>query len=408
MFEYVGADSEIGVHQATLGEGVSCRIVISANSSWNVINFRAGLIRTLINAGHEVVAAAPADEHSARIADLGCRYVPLPIDRKGTSPHRDLVLFARYVRLMRRERPHVYLGYTIKPNIYGSLAAHACGVPTINTVSGLGTAFISDTWITRVARQLYRRAFARSHTVFFHNEDDLRLFVDTRLVAGDRAALVPGSGIDTSKFRPEKRAVNRNGFCFLLVARLLWDKGIGEFVEAARRVRREVPEARFQLLGPIDSNNRSAVDRASLDRWASEGLVEYLGVRDDVRSAIAAADCVVLPSYREGLPRSLLEAAAMAKPLIATDVPGCRQLVKHDENGLLCRVRDDAHLSERMLALIAMSPERREAMGRAGRAKAEQEFDEAAVISRYLATVAEAATLETAPEVQGTESRVTP
>src|SRR3954469_12978789 len=370
------------------------RVVISINTAWNIANFRAGLIRALQAHGWEVVAIAPPDEHAQRLIDMGCRFVPLEMDNKGTNPARDARLFLRYLRTLRRERPAAFLGYTIKPNVYGSLAAHSLGIPVINNVSGLGTAFIRDTWITRVGKGLYRlalrgpqTAFFQTETtrsVFFQNEDDRLVFVDNKLVAPDRTALVPGSGIDLQRFKPAEAPRRHQGFRFLLIARLLYDKGVEEFVDAARLIKTTHPQARCALLGFLDAENRTAVSRDDVDRWVSEGIIEYLGSSDDVRPFIAEADCVVLPSYREGTPRTLLEAAAMAKPLIATDVPGCREVVEDGQNGFVCRVKDARDLAAKMMAMMEMAPADRRAMEEASRKKMERQFDEQFVIDAYL------------------------
>jgi glycosyltransferase involved in cell wall biosynthesis len=363
-------------------------ILISINAAWNILNFRLGLIRALQAEGYRVVALAPPDAWSGRFAELGIEYHPIEIDRQGVSPLRDARLFARYYRILRRIRPDAYLGYTAKPNVYGSLAAQALGIPVINNVSGLGTAFIRQGLLTRIVSQLYRTAFRRSATVFFQNEEDRDLFVRGRLVRADRAGLLPGSGIDLDRFRPSPApAPAPDAIAFLLIARLLWDKGVGEYVEACRRLRAELPGARFRLLGFLDVPNRTAVARADVEAWVAEGLIDYLGPADDVRPAIAAADCVVLPSYREGLPRTLLEAAAMAKPIIATDVPGCRQVVDKGMNGFLCAARDPGSLADAMLRMARLSGEERQAMGAAGRAKMEAEYDERLVVARYLAAI---------------------
>jgi glycosyltransferase involved in cell wall biosynthesis len=362
------------------------RIAIAINTSWNILNFRAGLIRALVAEGYDVLALAPPDAYSSRLVELGCRYIPVAMDNKGTSPHRDLLLLSRFWRILKRERVDVYLGYTIKPNIYGSLAAHALGIPVINNVAGLGTAFIRESWLTLLVKAMYRAAFRRSRLVFFQNNDDRSLFLDNNIVRPDRTALLPGSGIDLNRYQvvPPNRPAGDEAFRFLLVARLLWDKGVGEFVEAARIVSQRRPTVRFQLLGFLDVENRTAVSRATVDGWVAEGVVEYLGTTDDVRPYLAAADCVVLPSYREGTPRTLLEAAAMGKPLIATDVPGCREVVEHGRNGFLCPVRDPAGLAEQMMRMLDLPSAMLAQMGRESREKAEQEFDEQIVIHRYL------------------------
>jgi glycosyltransferase involved in cell wall biosynthesis len=362
------------------------RVLISANAAWNIANFRAGLIRALIARGFTVIAAAPPDDHVRRLTAMGCRFIPLPMDNKGTNPVTDMRLLARYTRIFWRERPDVFLGYTIKPNVYGSIAAHAIGIPTINTVSGLGTAFIRENWLTRAANVLYRMSFTRSHNVFFQNSDDRALFVSKGLLRAEQTALVPGSGVDLQRFQPIDIDTRPGtaGPRFLLIARLLYDKGIGEFVQAARILKRQRPQASCALLGFLDAKNRTAVARADVESWVAEGIIDYLGATDDVRSHIAAADCVVLPSYREGTPRTLLEAAAMGKPLIATDVPGCREAIDHDHNGLLCKVKDAQDLARTMIAFADMPMQRCMMMGKASRAKVIREFDERIVINAYL------------------------
>jgi len=364
------------------------KIAISINTAWNIANFRAGLIRALLDAGHEVIAIAPPDDHVARLEAMGCRFIPLDMDNQGANPAKDTALFLRYLSILRRERPAAFLGYTIKPNVYGSLAAQRLGIPVINNVSGLGTAFIRDTWLTRVVKRLYRLAFSRSQRVFFQNTDDRDLFVTQALVAPERTRVLPGSGIDLAAFDPVPPKPLANALQaevrFLLIARLVFDKGVREYVEAARIVQASRPQARFQILGFLDVENRTAVSRADVDGWVADGVIDYLGHTQNVRPHIAAAECIVLPSYREGTPRTLLEAAAMAQPIVTTDVPGCREVVEDGKTGLLCNVRDGEDLARAMIEIIDMGPERRREMGLAGRAKIERQFDEQIVIKAYL------------------------
>ncbi len=367
---------------------MSKKIVIALNTAWNLVNFRAGLIRALVAEGHEVVAVAPNDEYAPRLAELGCRFVALPMDNKGTHPGRDLLLWFRFLNLLRLERPDVFLGYTVKPNVYGSLAAHVLGIPVVNNIAGLGAVFIRDNWLTRLVRLLYKTALSHSYHVFFQNDEDMKMFVDMGLVAADRISRLPGSGIDLSVFSyAPLLPVENRPFRFLLVARLLWDKGVGEYVEAARMVRRQYPTAKFQLLGFLDVKNPTAVSSTQMSEWENEGVVEYLGVADDVKPYLAAADCVVLPSYREGVPRSLLEAAAIGRPIVTTDAVGCRDAVDDGVTGLLCCVRDADDLAEKLLRMIEMPPEERVLMGLAGRRKMELEFNEKIVINRYLRVI---------------------
>ncbi|WP_296949176.1 glycosyltransferase family 4 protein [uncultured Massilia sp.] len=361
------------------------KVVISINTAWNIYNFRAGLIRSLIAEGYEVVALSPKDEYSQRLVKLGCQVVDLPMDTNGTHPGRDLLLLARYYKVLRAINPHAFLGYTIKPNVYGSLAAHALGIPVINNIAGLGATFIRDSLVTKVVRGLYKVALKRSHKVFFQNADDQSLFVESRLVAKAQTSLLPGSGLNLDHYMPpapDDQAAKP--FRFLLVARMLKDKGVEEFADAARLLRQSGATAEFHLLGDAGNGNPNAVPAERLAQWQSEGLVVYHGKTDDVRPHLAAADCVVLPSYREGVPRSLLEAAAMARPIVATDVVGCRDAVDHGVTGLLCEAKSAASLAQQMGAMLAMAPAQRARMGAAGRSKVETQFDEQIVIQKYL------------------------
>lgn len=362
-------------------------VVISANTSWNLVNFRGNIIEAMVKRGFHVVAVAPEDAFTDQLKRMGVEFHALEFRSSAISPARDVWLFLRYLVLVLKIRPVAFLGFTIKPNIYGSLAAGVLGVPAINNVSGLGTAFIRQGLLTRIATNLYRQAFRQSATVFFQNEEDRAVFVGARIVALEQTRLVPGSGVDLERFKPVPEAeglVAGRPFTFLLIARLLWDKGAQEYVDAARFVKRRFPSTRFQIVGFLDVDNRTAVPRATLDGWISEGLVEHLGAVDDVRPCIAAADCVVLPSYREGLPRSLLEASAMARPIVATDVPGVRDVVEDKVTGLLCNARDAQSLAAAMIAMIDMPSEARAAMGQAGRARVEREFAISRVTDCYL------------------------
>jgi glycosyltransferase involved in cell wall biosynthesis len=371
------------------------KILIVVNASWNLLNFRSGLIRALVAEGYEVVAVAPDDSYSARLSELGCRFVPLPMDNQGTHPLRDMLLTFRFWKLLRRERPDVLLAYTVKPNIYGSLAAGLLGIPVVNNIAGLGAVFIKDGWLVRLVRGLYRLALRRSAKVFFQNRDDRDLFVEAGLVRPEQTDLLPGSGIDLTRFIPEaydsktSAATEQIKFRFLLIARMLRDKGVAEYVAAAKLLRARWPNVDFCLLGFLDVENPAAISTEEMNAWVAEGYVRYLVVSDDVRSEIATADCIVLPSYREGTPRTLLEAAAMAKPIISTDAVGCREVVDDGVNGYLCKVRDAEDLAAKMERMLGLSMDERAAMGRAGRKKMEAQFDEKIVIAKYLQVVAE-------------------
>ena len=362
------------------------KILISSNSAWNLANFRKPIIEALIRANYQVVAVAPADGTEGQLEAMGARFRPIRMRSAGTSPVEDSRLLLDYIRVLRDERPAMFLGFTAKPNIYGSLAARLINVPVAATISGLGSAFLKGGLLGGILLRLYRVALGRAQAIFFQNIADRELFIARRIARPAQARLVAGSGIDLDRFAPAP-IVENGEFRFLLVGRLLLDKGIAEYVDAARIVRATHPHACFQLLGGSADGNPSAVPQSELERWGSETIVELLGVHDDVRPFIAAADCIVLPSYREGLPRSLLEGAAMARPLIASDVPGCREVVDHGVNGLLCEVRSSASLAAAMEQMLAMTTSGRSAMGAAGRRKVEAEFDQRLVAQTYLAEI---------------------
>ena len=375
-----------------LGVTLAMKVLIALNSAWNLLNFRANLIKALVADGHTVVLAAPADEHVASLMALGARFIDLPMRTHSVNPLADLILVGRFVRLLKRERPDVLLGYTVKPNVYGSLAALTMGIPVVNNITGLGTVLIRGGLLANVLQNLYRFALARSRRIFFQNPEDLQLFLNLGLVRQKQAGLLPGSGVDLKLFKPaplpclmQKALQDTNKrFVFLLVARLLKDKGIQEYAEAAKIVKSQYPMVEFALLGSKDLQNPNSVPEYQLKTWQQQGLINYWGVSNDMCDSLGNADCVVLPSYREGTPRSLLEAAAMARPLIATDVPGCREVVKHGYNGLLCLPYNAQDLAKQMETLIKLSDCKLEQMGLASRKLVEEKFDEEIVINLYL------------------------
>lgn len=243
--------------------------------------------------------------------------------------------------------------------------------------------------MTSIVERLYRIAINYPKKVFFQNSDDKAIFLEHGFVHERRAFLLPGSGVDTEKFAPVLKTATAEPFIFMMVARMLRDKGVGEFVEAARIVKKTNPQAKFQLVGFLDIDNPSAVSRAEMEQWVSEGVIEYLGPTDNVKAFFAQADCVVLASYREGTPRTLLEAASMALPIITTDAPGCRDTVDAGITGYICNVKDPSGLADCMLKMLNLSQHERQQMGIAGRRKMLQQFSESIVIDAYLSAVAE-------------------
>ncbi len=369
---------------------MSKKILISINTAWNLLNFRAGLINGLISSGFEVIAVAPTDKYVLELELLGCRFVHLEMDNQGTHPIRDLSLMWRYWRLLKTEKPNLCLFYTVKPNVYGSLASDFCSIPFINNVSGLGAVFIQGGVLRQFVSALYRLAFRNSNRVFFQNWDDLGLFLENRLVKKELTDVLPGSGINLHRFTPvgdTDRKQLTSPFRFLLIARMLKDKGVVEFVNAAKLLKEAGVKAEFCLLGFLDVQNPAAISSEQMKEWTDQGFLKYLGVSDDVRENIASADCIVLPSYREGTPRTLLEAAAMGKPIITTNVVGCKEVVEHGVNGFLCEVKNAQDVALKMKEMLLLSEDQRTSMGKNGRLKMEKEFDENIVIQKYLQAI---------------------
>jgi len=359
------------------------KVLLTVNAAWNIWNFRRPLVAMLLADGHEVIVLAPKDDSVPKIEALGCSFHHLEMSVQGLNPLKEPKTLLRLRRHFRELKPDVILSFTIKNNIFGAIAAKSAGIPFVPNVTGLGTAFLSGGLLERVAVMLYKTAFRNLPAVFFQNEDDRNLFLERGLVTDAQARSLPGSGIDLDWFAAAAYPSEEGAPHFLMVARLLRDKGVLEYVDAARRVKARHPEARFQLLGATDAENRTAIDRETVQDWEKEGAIEYLGTVDDVRPMIEAAQCVVLPSYREGAPRTLIEAASLARPLIATDVPGCRAVVDNGKTGFLCKPRSGESLAEACEAFLGLSPEERAALGRAGRAKMEREYGQSIVVEAY-------------------------
>lgn len=360
-------------------------VLLTGNTTFKLANFREGLIRRIVADGHRVTVVAPPDEYVAKIRALGCDFLPVQMDRNGTSPLAEARLLFSIFNVIRRSRPDVVFGYTIKNNIYGGIACQILGIPFVPNVTGLGPTFNATGILNRMVRTLYRVAFGKAHTVFFQNSSDLMLFTGSHLVSKDRVHLLPGSGVDLNRFAASPMPESKEGIRFLLVARLLWDKGVGVYADAARKVRKTFPQARFQLLGPLDPDSKSGISGEQLDEWISEGVFDYLGSTREVRPFLQAANCLVLPSYyHEGTPRSLLEAGAVGRPIITTDMPGCRNVVLEHKSGFLVAPHDAEQLAAACEAFLELDPEAQAAMGAASRRHIAQNYDEEIVIDAYL------------------------
>lgn len=359
------------------------KIAVVANSAWYLYNFRLRLMQALRSDGHELLAVAPADGHAARLQEAGVDWLDWPLAASGTHPLRELRSLLALRRLLVRQGVELAFTYTPKANIYTGLAARGLRLAHVPNVSGLGRVFIDRGPLTVLVKRLYRSAFARARRVVFQNDEDRDEFLRAGLVDAARTLRVPGSGVDLDRFAPAPWPAEGSDPVFLFVGRVLRDKGAREFAQAARQVRQRWPQARFRMLGSVGADNPTAIPAVEWQAWVAQDGLQMLGSVDDVRPHIAAAHCIVLPSYREGVPRVLLEAAAMGRPCIATDVPGCRDAVVDGRSGWLCAARDAGALAAAMLRFVDAGPAVWQRMGAAGRAHVEQRFDERSVLQVY-------------------------
>jgi len=372
---------------------VPTKVVLFANTAWYLYNFRLSLARALVATGHEVLLISPPGEYGLRLRALGFRWIPISMVRRSLNPLVEIALIWRLVRLFRREAPALVHGFTIKCAVYGALAARLAGVAArISSVTGLGYVFTSDEPRARLLRVplkwILRFALGGSGgRLIVQNTSDLQFFVEGGLASRERTILIPGSGVDCSRFHPTTSDRRPGGLRVLLASRLLWDKGIGEYAQAAKALTAAGSDIEFILAGEPDPGNPASIAPHVLKAWSSSGALTCLGHVEDMVGLYADVDVVVLPSYREGLPKSLIEGAACGRALIATDAPGCRDVVVHEHSGLLIPARQWRPIE----AAIARLDDDRAligALGRAARRRALELFDEKIILRETLAVYA--------------------
>lgn len=360
------------------------KIAFVGNSIKTMCNFRQPLIETLANEGYEVTIIANDDSDDHSFTKAGVKFIPIEVDWRGLNPVSDIKLLRRLKRIYRREKFDFILHYTIKPVIYGTIAAHAAQTPSLSVITGSGYAFLQKNWLRRVVILLYRYAFRFPEKVWFLNTEDQQLFIDEHIINIERTDILDSEGVDTQRFAPKEKS--EKTFSFIYLGRLLWAKGVGEFVEAAKILHKKYPDVKFKILGKTDGID-SAIDvmPTDLEQWEKDDVVSYLGETRDVVPFITESDCLVQPSYyREGVPRTLLEAASMGKPIITTDSVGCRETIIDGKTGFLCQPRNASDLAEKMEQMILLSAEQRIAMGQAGRQLVLNRFDNKIVHEKYL------------------------
>lgn len=375
-------------------EGAPAKVILFANSDWYLYNFRLSLARALAAGGHEVVLVSPPGDYGPRLRELGFRWLPIPMRRRSLNPLVEIALIWRLARLFRHEAPALVHGFTIKCAVYGAVAARLAGTAArVSSVAGLGYVFISSDLRAGLLRGplkwMLRIALGGSRArLIVQNETDLQFFVDNGLAPRDRTRLVPGSGVDCARFRPKAGPRRPGGLRVLLASRLLWDKGIGEYARAAEALKAAGRDIEFLLAGDPDPGNPASISSIVIEGWKTRGILRCLGHVDDMAELYADVDVVVLPSYREGLSKSLIEAAACGKALITTDVPGCRDVVVHEHCGLLVPVREWRPL-EAAIARLDDDRSLARGLGEAARRRALELFDEATIVRETLAVYAD-------------------
>ena len=332
-----------------------------------------------------MVLIVPEDDYTEKLKSLAVTIRVIQMSGQGRNPLKEIRLFLQYLRLLNRGT-HCFLGFTIKPVLYGGIASWLLGIPSIPTITGVGSAFVRKFWWQRLVEVAYKCALASSQVVFFQNSDDRELFISKKLVNPRQPRIVGGSGVDVEEFPlkplPETKKAG-DPVRFLMVARMLIDKGVYEFINAARMVLRKKRNAMFLLVGPLDETNPGSVSKKIIDAAVRDKIIENMPFQDDLLPVLVGCDCFVLPSYREGLPRAVLEAAAVGRPVITTDTAGCRRVVDHGRSGLICRPRDAQSLANAVESMLDRTSMDRRRMGIEGRGKVENEFSVGRVVQDY-------------------------
>ena len=363
------------------------RILLFANTDWYLYNFRMPLVQTLQKEGHEVLLLSPPGPYAKRMQDAKLNWIPFKLSRRGANPFAEILTILRLARLYRCEMPDLVHHFTIKCVLFGSLAARLAGIKkVVNAVTGLGYVFTRRDAFTIMAKPIVQRLYQltlRGSQVIFQNQHDMDYFIQKRLAKPQQCVLIPGSGVDITRFKPNP--IPKGDALVVLPARMLWDKGIGEFVEAARLVKTSMNKTRFALVGTPDAGNPTSIPETTLKGWVESGMIEWWGWQDDMVSVYQQASVVCLPSYYgEGLAKSLIEAAACGRPLVASDIPGCREVVENGVNGFLVPPHNVQELAKTLVKLI-INPELRRVMGMRSRATVTEKFSSQIINSQTLA-----------------------
>ncbi|WP_189339513.1 glycosyltransferase family 4 protein [Pectobacterium peruviense] len=360
-------------------------IVLTANTSWYLYNFRRSTIKRLMDLGYRVICVSPVDDYSNRFSLLGAEFRELKIDAKSISFKTEFLTFIALYFLLKEIKPFFVYNFTIKLNVYSGLACRIINLPYANNISGLGTAFMHDGIRYKLARYLYGISNKTAVEIFFQNDDDMQLAISKGFASKHSSTLLPGSGVNVDDFSYQRKTISSGkDLCFLMVARVIADKGVREFIGAACYIKLKYPNCRFILVGDCKSNNKTSFSKETINEWCNQGVVEIVGHQDDIKNWIYTSDIVVLPSYREGMPRTILEAASCGRPAIVSDVPGCRQAVVNNETGWLCEPHSVQSLATCIEHCLHLSEEDIIKFGHNARRHAENFFSEEIVINKTI------------------------
>lgn len=355
------------------------KVLILTNSIGGLHSFRKEVVKAIVDAGYEVTISAPEMVAKANyFTEIGCKVELIDFNRRGTNPVADLKLMLRYRKLIKQLKPVAVLTYTIKPNIYGGMAARLCGVPQLANVTGLGDAVENGGWMQKLTLTLYKIGLGKARQIFFQNKSNRNYCID-KGIATERSVLLPGSGVNLQHHTYQAYPSDEGKVRFLFIGRMLRDKGIEEYFEAAKVIRGKYPNTEFQILGNVEGNYQD-----KLDALTNDGIVNHLGMTSDVRPYIGAVECTIMPSYHEGMSNVNLESAANGRPVITTDVPGCRETVDDGVTGYLVDARTAESLIAAIEKFIALPYSEKVLMGQEGRKKVEREFDREIVVKAYL------------------------
>lgn len=366
------------------------KISVIENGLFSTYTMRDGLMQRLLKEGFDVTILTHTNSYVSQVEETGLHVIN--VGSGNVNPVKVLKYIIRLYRALKKTDPDVCLTFSIRPAIWGNFITHFLKIPTITNITGVGPLFTSKNFAYRIARFIYRFALQKTKKVFFQNFDDMNLFIANKYVSKEISERIPGSGVDYKKFSPQKqKGKKEENFIFLFIGRLIKDKGIFEFVEAARMMRKNYPQVAFNVIGPFWNQNlkSNTILKSDLQNWIVEGIIDYEGEKKDIRKFISMADCIVLPSYREGTSNILLEAASMEKPIITTNTPGCKETVEDGVTGFLCKVKDSNDLAEKMKQMFLLSCEERKEMGKKARQKIIKEFDKEIVINAYLKAIKE-------------------